>query len=152
MVPGASSSVLDLIAAELRAAFLSRGHVVTDGPDKATDAFLTTARFNEPISWRTSPLFAGRKIFGLNHAPATYSLVHVSESAFRELVDGFTAALAKRPRDPKDFLYPGLAAKAFEVLIDQGERGGEMMCVARADEEPQGDPCRRRPSGRRLSV
>lgn len=130
-VPGPSTSTLDAHLADLRAAFVALGHEFTDTPDARTDAFFTTARANEPVAWRASPLFVGRKLFGLTHAPASYALVAMGRAEFDALLARFAAAIARSPRDPADFVFPGLAAKAFEVLCDQGERGGPMMCVAR---------------------
>lgn len=130
-VPGPSTPALDALMADLRAAFEALGHEFTDTPDATTDAFFTTALANEPVPWRASPLFVGRKLFGLAHAPASYAVVQMGTAEFQALLQRFRDAMARNPRDPGDFAFPGLAGKAFEVLCDQGERGGPMMCVAR---------------------
>ena len=131
VVPGPSTPLLDRVVDGLRLAFTQLGHRVVSAPDAQTDAFVTTARLHEPVSWRHSPLFVGRKQWGLQHKPATYALVHAATTQFRDLLAHFVAALAKRPNDPRDFALPGLAEKACEVLLDQGSRGGPMMCIAR---------------------
>jgi hypothetical protein len=130
-VPGASTPLLDRVLAGLRQAFAELGHAWSTTPDASTDAFVTTARLHEPVSWRHSPLFVGRKQWNLQHKPATYALVHATPAQLKQLLAHFTAALQKQPSDPADFQLPGLATKAWEVLRDQGARGGPMMCVAR---------------------
>ncbi len=123
--------MLDRVVEGLQRAFVELGHRWTDSPDATTDAFVTTARLHEPISWRQSPLFVGRRQWNLQHKPANYGLVHATPGQFRDLLAHFTAALRKDPHGPEDFDFPGLADKAWEVLRDQGLRGGPMMCVAR---------------------
>lgn len=130
-VPGPSTPLLDRVVEGLRLAFTQLGHHWSTTPDAQTDAFLCTARLHEPVSWRHSPLFVGRKLWNLQHKPATYGLVHATTQQFRDLHAHFVAALAKPVHEPKDFALPGLAEKAWEVLRDQGSRGGPMMCVAR---------------------
>jgi hypothetical protein len=130
-VGGPSTPVLDRVVSGLRAAFTSLGHCWENAPNAQTDAFITTARLHEPVSWRHSPLFVGRKQWQLQHKPATYALVHATTAQFRDLLGHFGAALAKQPAEPRDFALPGLAEKAWEVLCDQGRRGGPMLCIAR---------------------
>lgn len=130
-VGGPSTPFLDRVVEGLRQAFTALGHDWAAAPDARTDSFLTTARLHEPVSWRHSPLFVGRKQWNLTHKPATYALVHATTAQFRDLVQHFERALARQPNDPADFALPGLAPKACEVLRDQGMRGGTMMCVAR---------------------
>lgn len=130
-VLGPSTPLLDRVVAGLQQAFTRLGHRWTMVPDAQTDAFVTTARLHEPVSWRHSPLFVGRKQWNLQHKPATYAMVHATTQQFRDLLAHFVAALAKPTHEPKDFALPGLAEKAWEVLRDQGSRGGPMMCVAR---------------------
>ncbi|MFY9344916.1 MAG: hypothetical protein WAT39_20655 [Planctomycetota bacterium] len=129
-VPGPSTPLIDAVLTGLQRAFTTLGHHWGPTPDARTDAFLTTARLHEPVSWRTSPLFVGRKHWNLQHKPATYAVVQATPAALAQLIAHFEAALAK-PADPANFALPGLAPKAWQVLHDQGSRGGPMMCVAR---------------------
>jgi len=130
-VPGPSTPLIDEVMAGLRAAFSAHGHHWSEAADDRTSAFLTTARLHEPIAWRRSPLFVGRKQWGLQHTPANYALVQVKPAELRELTARFTAALASSDDHPPGFDLPGLAPQGWQVLRDQGARGGPMMCVAR---------------------
>jgi hypothetical protein len=130
-VPGPTTTLLDEalagVARELRAC----GHAWTVVPDDRTDAFVTTARLHEPVAWRDAPLFTGRKRFGLAVQPATYTFVQATEAELQHLRDRFAAALARTEPRPEDFAFPGLSANAWQVLRDQGSRGGPMMCIGR---------------------
>jgi len=130
-VRGPSTPLLDEVLASVEQALRVRGHEWTLEPDDRTDAFVTTARLHEPVSWRHSPLFTGRKRYGLAAKPATYTFVQVTEAQLQDLVQRFDAALAKDPPDPADFDLPGLSSNAWQVLRDQGSRGGAMMCIGR---------------------
>lgn len=130
-VPGPSTEMLDEVVAGVAAAMRRLGHQWTHTPDDATDAFVTTARLHEPVSWRSSPLFTGRKRYGLNSKPATYAFVQVSEGQLAGLLAHFEAALAKDPPMPADFAFPGLSQNAWQVLREQGGRGGPMMSIGR---------------------
>ncbi|MBX3462580.1 MAG: hypothetical protein KF830_05385 [Planctomycetes bacterium] len=130
-IAGPSTPLLDAVLAAFEQALRARGHAWTREPDDATDAFVTTARLHEPVAWRQSPLFTGRKRYGLQAKPATYTFVQVTPAQLRELLQRFDAALAKAQPDPADFALPGLSTNAWQVLHDQGRRGGAMMCVAR---------------------
>ena len=130
-VRGPSTALLDEVVAGVEQALCARGHEWTTTPDDRTDAFVTTARLHEPVSWRHSPLFTGRKRYGLTAKPATYTFVQVREQQLQDLVQRFELALAKDPPDPADFDLPGLSTNAWQVLRDQGSRGGVMMCIGR---------------------
>ncbi|MEO6595868.1 MAG: hypothetical protein ABIP94_14040 [Planctomycetota bacterium] len=130
-VPGPSTPLLDEVMGGVELAMRERGHVWTATPDNQTGAFLTTARLHEPVSWRHAPLFTGRKRFGLEAKPATYTFVQVPDPQLRTLLRRFEAALAKDPAAPADFDFPGLSANAWQVLREQGLRGGSMMCLGR---------------------
>jgi hypothetical protein len=130
-VRGPSTPLLDDVLTGVEQALRARGHEWTLEPDDRTDAFVTTARLHEPVSWRHSPLFTGRKRYGLSAKPATYTLVQVTPAQLQELVERFDAALAKEPPDRADFDLPGLSTNAWQVLRDQGSRGGAMMCIGR---------------------
>ncbi|HEX5052506.1 MAG TPA: hypothetical protein VFZ65_12085 [Planctomycetota bacterium] len=130
-VPGPSTTLLDEVMAGVEQAMRERGHVWAAAPDDRTGAFLTTARLHEPVSWRQAPLFTGRKRFGLEAKPATYTFVQVTDVQLRQLLRRFDAALAKDPPEPADFDLPGLSPNAWQVLREQGLRGGSMMCMGR---------------------
>jgi len=130
-VPGPSLPMLADVVAGVRRAMTERGHSWTDEPDDRIDAFVTTARVHEPIAWRTSPLFTGRKRYGLSGKPATYTFVHVTQSQLDHMLRTFDKALQKSSPRPEDFDFPGLSTNAWQVLSDQGRRGGPMMCVGR---------------------
>lgn len=128
---GPSTPLLDAVLAGVQQALCSRGHEWTTEPDDRTDAFVTTARVHEPVSWRASPLFTGRKRYGLANKPATYTFVQVTEPQLKTMLERFDLALRKTSPTADDFAFPGLAANAWQVLRDQGGRGGPMMCVGR---------------------
>jgi hypothetical protein len=130
-VAGPSTPLLDEVLVGLAAACERFGGTWTTAPDDRTDAFVTTARLHEPIEWRQAPMFTGRKRFGLQAKPANYALVQVTREQLGGLLDRFAAALDRPTPDPAEFAFPGLSANAWQVLQDQGGRGGPMMCVAR---------------------
>ncbi|HEX6811486.1 MAG TPA: hypothetical protein VF384_07675 [Planctomycetota bacterium] len=130
-VRGPSTPLLDRVLRGIEHAMRGQGHEWSATPDARTDAFVTTARLHEPLSWREALLFTGRKRYGLAGKPSTYTFVQVTQAQLHELLRRFDAALARTPADPADFALPGLSANAWQVLCDQGNRGGAMMCVAR---------------------
>jgi hypothetical protein len=130
-VRGPSTPLLDAVLAAVEQALRARGHHWSTVADDRTDAFVTTARLHEPVAWRASPLFTGRKRYGLTAKPATYTFVQATPAQLQELLQRFEVALAKQPPDRADFDLPGLSANAWQVLLDQGRRGGAMMCIAR---------------------
>ncbi|HEB51932.1 MAG TPA: hypothetical protein ENI87_01625 [bacterium] len=130
-VPGPSTPLVDRVLAGVERALLRRGHRWVTTPDDATDAFVTSARLHDPRPWRDSPMFTGRKRFGLARKPANYAFVQVPLAELTALLRGFEQALAKERPGPDDFGHPGLSANAWQVLLDQGRRGGAMMCVGR---------------------
>ena len=130
-VEGPCTPLLAEVVDGVRRAMSERGHEWTSSPDDRTDAFVTTARLHEPVAWRSSPLFTGRKRYGLSGKPATYTFVQATPDDLDHLVRGFASALQKPTPVPQDFDFPGLSANAWQVLSDQGRRGGPMMCVGR---------------------
>jgi hypothetical protein len=130
-IPGPSTPFLDGFLGEVTAAFLALGHAVTTSPDEATDAFVTTARFNEPVAWRDSLLFTGRKRYGLAAKPALYTFVHLRPDELAAVLAHFERELEPTPASRALAAFPGLAPAAHEVLFEQGRRGGPFMCLAR---------------------
>lgn len=130
-VPGPASPLLDRFVEDLARAFEQRGHTVLDAPDETIDAFLTTARFGEPLDWRESLLFTGRKRFGLATKPVLFTVVAITPRELRALLARFESLLARPAPDPADYRFGGLAPNAHAVLFEQGKRGGPMMSIAR---------------------
>lgn len=130
-VPGAMTPLLEQAAARLLQAFAENGHRVQQAPDGQTDLVLTTAPFLQPLNWRKAVLFTVRRRFGLDHTPTILTMIHAHPAEFRRMLDHFEAALRKEPKDPSDFTFPGLAATAYETLIEQGLRGGAILPLER---------------------
>ncbi|MGD2147482.1 MAG: hypothetical protein PVH41_12370 [Anaerolineae bacterium] len=130
-VPGPSVPAVDRMVADLLEAFGDLGHRVQDQPDASTDVILTTARFGEPLDWRRALLFNSRRRFHLTHAPTIYTLCYVKPADLRRSLDRFSAVLSKSPPDPADYAYPGLADQAYQVLFEQGRRGGPILALQR---------------------
>ena len=85
-VSGPSTPLLDLVLRGIEHAMREQGHEWTAAPDATTDAFVTTARLHEPVSWREAPLFTGRKRFGLAGKPSTYTFVQVTQAQLQQLL------------------------------------------------------------------
>lgn len=130
-VPGAATPLAESLMCELLHCFQRLGHTVQTNPDDQTDVILTSARFGEPVPWREALLFSARRRFGLSRVPTLYTLVHVTRTEFRRLLDHFQAALAKEPPDPDDYAFPGLAPQAYRVLWEQSRRGGPILALER---------------------
>ncbi len=122
--------MLDQVACELLEEMQRMGHSLS-APDNQTDVILTTARFGESLPWRDALLFSARRRFGLQHAPTIYTLIHIGKPEFELVVEQLQAALAKNSIDPLDFTFDGLAPNAWEVLVEQGQRGGPMLAMQR---------------------
>jgi hypothetical protein len=130
-VPGKADPLLEEVASQLLHHFHLQGHQVQATPDDHTDVVLTTAPFDEPINWRESLLFTGRRRLNLSHSPTLYTLMHASPARFQHLLAHFQAALEKKPPDPADYAFPGLTSRAHRVLFEQGCRGGPILAVER---------------------
>ena len=130
-VPGVMTPLLEQAAAGLLDAFRTLGHTVQSQPDEQTDLLLTTAPFAQPLNWRDSLLFTGRRRFGLSHSPLSVTLIHAHPEEFQKLLGHFELALKKEPQDPADFAFEGLASTAHQTLIEQGLRGGSVLSLER---------------------
>jgi len=130
-VPGPMTPLLEEVMQGLERHFRRLGHEVQTTPDDNTDVILTTAPFGKPLHWRQSLILIARRRFNLSHAPTVYTLVQVSPTRFRELLDHFETVLAKEPPDPADYDFPGLAPQAYRVLFEQGRRGGPILALER---------------------
>jgi hypothetical protein len=131
LVHGPTTPLLERVAEGLLRRFGEQGHRVQETPTDDTQILLTTAVAGEPLGWRDALLLSVRRRFGLSHAPAVYTLVHMPVARFRKLLAHFRAALAKDPPDLADFAFPGLAPRAHRVLIEQGHRGGPILSLER---------------------
>ncbi len=131
LVPGSRDPVLDEGAAGLLQAFHGQGHTLQDAPDDTTDVILTTALFGEPLDWREALLFTARRRFGLTRAPSIYTLVHIGRDELERVLDHLRMILPKSPPDPADYDFPGLADDAYQVLFEQGRRGGPILALER---------------------
>jgi hypothetical protein len=107
------------------------GHAVLNAPDPQTDLVLTTYRYGQPLGWRQALLFTMRRRFGLEHTPALYTLVLMTRAEFDELMDRLARALERDPIRPEDFAFEGLASTAWQVLVEQGQRGGPILALER---------------------
>jgi hypothetical protein len=130
-LPDRSSPLLDQVVAGLMSHFHRSGHIVQDVPDDSTDVVLTTAVFGVPLNWRKAALFSCRRKFGLRRVPTVFTLVSATPEQFDSTLGHFESALLKEPPDPGDFNFPGLAASAYEVLVEQGKRGGAILALER---------------------
>lgn len=128
---GVEDPLIQDVLARLQTRFAAQGHYVQERPNAQTTLFVTTARYGEPVNWRESVMLTGRRRFGLNHTPMTYTLLHVTPAQLDERLDYFERVLQKETSDPADFAFPGLAETAYRTLIEQGRRGGPIMSFIR---------------------
>ncbi|NLF00595.1 MAG: hypothetical protein GX601_06410 [Anaerolineales bacterium] len=130
-VPGPRTPLLEQIGERLLGHFRKLGHRTQPAPDDSTDVILTTARFDEPLGWRKALLFVARARFKLAHAPVIYTMVHLTPQVFGRLIEHFRVALSRDPIRSEDFTFAGLAPQAYQVLVEQGRRGGPMLALMR---------------------
>ncbi len=130
-VPGPATPLAEEVTQGLLERFRLHGHEVLAKPDDSMDVVLTTARFGEALSWRKCLFINIRRRFGLSRQPVIYTLVHARPAEFQRLLDHFEAILPKDPPDPADYDFPGLAPQAYQVLFEQGHRGGAILAVER---------------------
>lgn len=131
VVPGPPSALVDAALQGLTHAFSDLGHEVQPTVDGRTDVLLTNAVFGEPVPWRQAMLFSARRRFGLKHSPTIFTLIPATPSQLADQLSMLERALGRTPLDLADFAFPGLAADAHRVLIEQGLRGGPMMALIR---------------------
>ena len=130
-VPVTSDPVLDHTISGLADAFRSQGHVVQSAPDAHSDLIFTTAPFGEPLNWREALLFTARRRFGLQHSPSIHTVLHARPAELSSTLSHFEEILPKSPPDPADYQFPGLAQEAYQVLFEQGRRGGPILALLR---------------------
>ena len=130
-VPGPRVPLLEEVADGLLNHFRFLGHRVQDVPNEHTDVILTTAHFGDPLDWRESLIFTTRRRFDLDHAPTIYTLMHMTPAGFQGLLSHFQTVLEKEPPGPAGYDFPGLAPEAYQVLFEQGRRGGPILALER---------------------
>jgi len=130
-LPGESSELVDNLLPMLRYEFRRQGHVVQDTPDERTDLVLTTGPFGRALSLREAAIFRLRPEYGVRHSPVVYSLVHATTAEFKDLMDRLEVALKPDVPDPAEFELDGLNDAAYQVLHEQGRRGGPILALER---------------------
>ena len=130
-VPGAMTPLLEQVAPVLLEVFQTLGHTAQERPDHHTDLILTTAPFAQPLNWRESLLFTGRRRFGLPHNPTILTLIHARPEQFQNLLGQVEIALKNKPDDSPGLAFEGLAAEAYRTIIEQGLRGGPLLGLER---------------------
>ncbi|MCO6452319.1 MAG: hypothetical protein J5I90_16190 [Caldilineales bacterium] len=130
-VPGPLDPVSEETMTGLAEAFRSMGHTVQDAPDARTDVILTTARYGESMNWRKSLMLTARIRYQLDCNPTVFTIVHIRPDELAQLIKHFETALAKSPQNPADFEFDGLSPSAFNVLVEQGLRGGPILAIER---------------------
>ncbi|MDI6770390.1 MAG: hypothetical protein QMD04_12050 [Anaerolineales bacterium] len=130
-VTGPSTPLLDRLLPELLDCFRREGHLVQDAPGDQTEILLTTAPFLEPLNWRDSVIFTGRRRFKLKHTPTTFTFMQATPTQFQDALDRFEEILRPASPTPDNFAFPGLAASAYHTLYEQGKRGGPIMALLR---------------------
>ncbi|NLG84262.1 MAG: hypothetical protein GX493_06580 [Firmicutes bacterium] len=129
--PGPLNPLLEEAIEGLTERFRLPGHEVQARPGRDTDLIITTAAFGRPLSWREALLFTARRRWRLRHTPTLFTLLAMTPAELGEILAHFEQALTKEPPDPADFDFPGLAARAFHTLVEQGRRGGPILSLIR---------------------
>lgn len=130
-VPGPAHPLLERVTRGLLERFRQRGHQVLEEPAPDTQILITTARFEEPLSWRQALLFTARRRFRLQRTPTLFTLVHILPDAFHRAMERLRRALARPAPEPADFDFAGLAPQACRVLYEQGRRAGPILALER---------------------
>lgn len=129
-VPGLKTPLLEQVASSLLDTFRALDHTVQEAPDDHTDLILTTAPFARPLNWRESLLFTGRRRFGLSHSPTILTLIHARPEEFQNSLTQVERVLKLDP-DSHVLAFEGLAADAYQTIIQQGLRGGPLLGLER---------------------
>lgn len=131
IVPGHVHPLMSRVVDGVRKHLLQLGHTVLDAPDGETDLVLTTYRYGQPLGWREALLLTMRRRFRLERTLTLYTLVLMARAEFQEMMSRLARALEREPIVPEDFAFEGLAPTAWQVLVDQGRRGGPMLALHR---------------------
>ena len=111
--------------------FAKFGHLVQEKPDDETDLLITAAKFGEVVNWRKALLFTGRRRFKLAKMPTVMTIVHIKPDEFKRMLKTLDEALRKEPFDSEALKFQGLADNAYQVLFEQGNRGGPILALLR---------------------
>lgn len=130
-VPSTMTPLLEEVGKNLLFRFEHLGHKIQTKPDANTDVILTTACFEETIDWRKALLLTARRSYQLEKSSIIFTLVHATPEAFKRVLGQLKLALDKHPANPSDFVFPGLAERAYHTLIEQGQRGGAILALER---------------------
>jgi hypothetical protein len=131
LIPEADTPLLRRIMEGIARSLVRLGHAVKDVPDAATDLMLTTFRYGQSLGWRKALMFVARRRYGLEHTPTLFTLIQMTRAEFDGVMGRLSEALAHDPIRPGDFAYPDLAADAWQVLVEQGQRGGPILSLER---------------------
>ncbi|MEA3338188.1 MAG: hypothetical protein U9R25_20055 [Chloroflexota bacterium] len=130
-VPG-SGDELSIAAVEgMLNEFQAQGHKLQSKPDRNTSLLLTTVPFGKVVNWRRCLTVTARVKYRLTQNPTIITVIHATEDQFSTLLAQLDEAIAKQPVDPADFQFPGLASTAWQVLLEQGQRGGPILALER---------------------
>ncbi len=130
-VSGFSHPLVNRVLDGLRRYFVKLGHRVVDSPGSDTDVILTSAPYGKPLDWREAVLFNLRRRFRLTHLPLVFTLVPVTLTALRESLTRLERALKRERPRVEDFAFEGLSPAAYQVLLEQGRRGGALLALER---------------------
>ncbi len=130
-VPGPMDSVLEEVIQGLQQSFKILGHQVQETPTDETDILLTTAPYGQPLNWRQSVMLTARRRFKLKKNPNVFTLVHVRPQRLQADLDYLARILKKEPPDPADYKFAGMQPQAYQVLFEQGRRGGPILALER---------------------
>ncbi len=118
-------------ANELLKTLAERGSEVRKTPEAQTEVLLTSATFDEDVSWRKSLMFTGRARYKLDKTATVFCIIHVNEQRLQQTLARLETAIEKSPPDPADFAFRGLAPEAYHILYEQGKRGGAILALER---------------------
>lgn len=130
-IPGDLTPVLKELMSGMREEFQSLGHNVQENPDPKTEVIITTAPYGRSLGWREALIFNIRRLYKLSHTPTFYTMVQISPDEFKRQLDHLTAAIEKDTPEPLDFQFPGVKPEAYQILYEQGKRGGPILAFER---------------------
>jgi len=123
--------LIDRMLEGIRRELVCEGQVIQASPQSDTDVIITTAPYDRPVSWRKALLFVGAHRYEMPHIPSVYTLVHARPTEFAARLAHLEATLAADPPDPAALAFDGLAPHAYEVIVEQGRRGGPILALER---------------------
>jgi hypothetical protein len=76
-------------------------------------------------------LFVAPRLYNLKRIPSVYTLVHARPQEYATMLGRLDRALRSEPPDRAALAFPGMADSAYQVLIEQGTRGGAILALER---------------------